>query len=138
MPEHTDRLSPYLVIGVDYGAPLDQVRRAFARQVRKLRRAEAAPFSLEDLNWALHEIETADASLQSSVEYFRVPANRATLGVPTEGEIFLPAPVPLPRRTEPPSDEELAHLAVRALRNAVSQVIGGASAARRGNPYASR
>jgi hypothetical protein len=132
--EPIDRRSPYLLLGVDYGAGMDAVRKAFARRVRTLRRSPDAPYTMEDMNWALHKIEAAKEAPEVSLDHFRVPANRATMPAPAEGDLFSPAPVPLPRLTPPPTTEELDGLAVQTLRDGLDRIIDTAAAARRGDP----
>jgi hypothetical protein len=135
MSEGTDRRSPYLVLGLDYGAPADQARRAFARKARQMRRAEGSAFGIEDLTWALHEIEGSSDALASSVEFFRVPANRAALPQAREGELFAPAPVPLPRRSSPPSSNELDALTAVAARNLVDELLAQVAPQPVDDPY---
>ena len=95
--------NPYLLLGVDYGAPADEARRRFARAARRVRRAAADPTTaggttVEDLNWALHEIQNQAGDPFDSVAVFRVPADPDVFTPRGEG-MFAPPPVPLPRRT---------------------------------------
>lgn len=91
--------NPYLLLGVDYGAPPEEARRCFARSARRVRRAGAtARTTVEDLNWALHEIQSQKGDPRDSVTVFRVPANPDIFAPGGEG-MFAPPPVPLPRRT---------------------------------------
>jgi hypothetical protein len=134
MTDHQDRRSPYLVLGVDYGTPIEQARKAFARRARDLRRNPSSVYDMEDLTWALHTIETLDDPA-GSVEYFRVPANRAPIGAPTEGELFWPDPLPLPRRSGPVTSEQLTVLRAEASRELIERVLATATSIPRDNPY---
>ena len=69
------RSSPYLILGVPFGAPRDEAARGFARAVKRLRRMEEPPFDLEDLNWAQHEIDHREGLADHSLDDFRVPAD---------------------------------------------------------------
>lgn len=92
--------NPYLLLGVDYGAPPDEARRCFARAARRVRRAgTTATTTIEDLNWALHEIQSQTGDPADSVTVFRVPADPDVFSPYGDG-MFAPPPVALARRTE--------------------------------------
>ncbi|GAA4410508.1 hypothetical protein ACFQV2_03540 [Actinokineospora soli] len=93
-----DTRNPYLLLGVDYGADPDTARRSFARAARRVRRSGTAAISIEDLNWALHEIQRREGDPADSVTVYRVPANPAVFDVAGTGT-FAPRPLPLERRT---------------------------------------
>lgn len=107
MPER----NPYLLLGVDYGCPPDLARRSFARAARRVRRAATDAITVEDLNWALHEIQNNDQEPADSVETFRVPADPDVF-TPRGDGLFAPGAVRLPRRTEPTESD-------------VDQLVGG-------------
>lgn len=99
--------NPYLLLGVEYGAPPDVARRCFARAARRLRRAGSSEVTIEDLNWALNEIHSQRSDPFDSVTVFRVPANPQAF-MPAVDGMFAPPPVPLARRTTTTeSDREL-------------------------------
>jgi hypothetical protein len=99
--------NPYLLLGVDYGCPPDQARRSFARAARRIRRAGSSAVTIEDLNWALHEIQNQKDDPFESVSMFRVPANPDVF-VPVGEGLFAPPAVPLPRDTTTgPSDVDV-------------------------------
>jgi hypothetical protein len=89
--------NPYLILGVDFGASHDDARRAFAHAARRIRRSGGA-WEIEDLNWALHEIEALESDPADSVSLYRVPADPEVFE-PQGGGLLRPAPVPLSRRT---------------------------------------
>lgn len=76
-PEEGDLVrNPYLLLGIDYGSPLGEAKRAFARAARELKRGAARKsFERADLSWALNEIEHAIGDPEAHVGYVRVPAN---------------------------------------------------------------
>jgi hypothetical protein len=101
--------NPYLILGVDFGASSDDARHAFAHAARRIRRQGGA-WEIEDLNWALHEIESLEANPADMVSLYRVPANPAVFEPAGEG-LFKPPPVCLERRTE--AGDLAAHAEVR-------------------------
>jgi hypothetical protein len=94
--------NPYLVLGVDYGSSPDVARQKFALAARRLRSSPNALFTVEDLTWALHELEQIGDTAPDKVDYFRVPANPDVYTKRGEG-VFLPSAIALERRTT--SDE---------------------------------
>lgn len=103
----TELRNPYLILGLDYGASLREARRAMARLTKRLKSADDSPYSSEDLTWALHQIEQVNKDPEAGVDIFRVPANRSVFQL-KEGEgLFSPPARPLPRRTSPPSEEDM-------------------------------
>ncbi len=130
-----ERRNPYIILGRDYGIGADEARRAFAGRVRAIRSNEDPPFSLEDLTWALHAIEHPEKDSAASIEFFRVPANRATLATARPGELFAPEPRPLARRTRPVDSDELNQLGVEAAGQAAIDVLQHAAQLTRSSPY---
>ena len=116
-----DRRSPYLVLGVPYGAPKDEAARAFARATRRLRRQVDAPHDLEDLNWALHAIEQRVEDPSSSIDDYRMPADPDVYEV-AQGAGVLNPQVENYRRHTPPTEPGV----LEGLRTAVLlQVVAG-------------
>jgi len=102
--------NPYLILGVDFGASSDDARRAFAHAARRIRRSGGV-WDIEDLNWALHEVEALESNPADGVSLYRVPADRDVFEPAGEG-LFRPPPVPLERRTA--AGEEATLAAARA------------------------
>jgi hypothetical protein len=100
--------NPYLILGVDFAASGDDARRAFAHAARRIRRQGGA-WSIEDLNWALHEVEALESNPADLVSLYRVPADPQVFTPAGEG-LYRPPPVPLPRRT-PAGDAEATEAA---------------------------
>ncbi len=94
--------NPYLIIGVDFAASAEEARHAFARAARRVRR-EGGVWAVEDLTWALHEIETLEQEPADLVSVYRVPADPTVFEPAGEG-LYRPRPVPAPRATA--HDEE--------------------------------
>ena len=122
-----DRRNPYVILGVPYGTSRGEARRAAARRTRALRQREGAPYSTEDITWALHQVEQVIDDPESAVEVFRVPAAPGILDAPSGHGLFHPAAVPLPRRSGPLTDEEfdaVRHAAVAAVSKSVITTLG--------------
>jgi hypothetical protein len=134
----TPRRHPHLVLGIDVGAPADEARRAFARASRQLRRAEGAASSawtLEDLTWALHQVEQIHTDPEAGLDLLRVPADPSVFG-PAGPGVLDPAPPGLPRRTPAPTAAELDQVAVAALVELATTLLGTrADHLRAGEPY---
>jgi hypothetical protein len=133
-----DRRNPYLILGINYGSTPEEARAAFARCVRRLRQASSAPFTREDLTWALHEVEHPSEDPDRSVRYFRVPANRARPPTAEPGDLFFPIPELLPRRTPQTKVDDIVALADEAYRLVVLEILAAARARRCADPYANR
>ena len=125
MPER----NPYLILGVDFGASGDDARRAFAHAARRIRRSGGV-WDVEDLNWALHEVEALESNPADGVALYRVPADTGVFEPGGEG-LFRPPAVPLARRTD--ADDEAALTAtrdasVRALDDLLLLTVGALAA----------
>ena len=77
----SDRRNPYLILGVPYGASKAEAASAFAKATQRLRREPESLYGLEDLNWALHQVEQVHDDPESAIAIFRVPANPAVYAV---------------------------------------------------------
>lgn len=105
------RRNPYFILGVDYGASVSAATAAFGKKSRKVRRDSDAEFSVEDLTWALSQVEQAATRKEQELgEWFYVPADPEPYEISaTEGILLLPVQ-PLPRETGPFSERETADL----------------------------
>ena len=100
-----ERRNPYLILGLPYGSTKSEAAAAFAKATRRIRNTDDAPYDIEDLNWALHQIEQVHDDPESAVAIFRVPANPSVYELDGPG-ILQPPPLPMERRT-PPTDPEI-------------------------------
>ena len=78
----SDRRNPYLVLGVPYGTSRAEATRAFAQRSRRARREATFPYTVDDMTWALHQIEAHLDNPSAAIDHFRVPADPSTLQVP--------------------------------------------------------
>ena len=99
----TDRRNPYLILGVDYGCSSTEASRAFASMVRRLRATPDAPYTIQDANWAKHQIEQVIEDSAAAITVYRVPADPSVYAKPDPAELLLEAPQPLPPA---PADDE--------------------------------
>lgn len=87
-----NRRSPYLVLGVPFGASKGEAAKAFARATRRLRRLHDAPYDIEDLNWALHAVEQRAEDPATSIDDYRMPADSRPYDVPpSEAGVLAPS-----------------------------------------------
>lgn len=98
-----ERQSPYLILGVQFGASKDEAARAFAKATRRVRKQADTPYDLEDLNWALHAIEQRIDDPALSIDDYRVPADSSVYEIPSDEGVLNPPVQPYKRRT-PPTD----------------------------------
>ena len=125
------RRNPYLVLGVDYAAPHEEVTAAYARRSRVARADSGYPYSIDDLVWALDEIERLNATtqvagaagIQGTAVTFRVPADPTAYEPPPGPGLLRPDPVPLRRRTRPAPRTEIAGLVTDARRDATAYAL---------------
>ena len=107
MSGERQRHSPYLILGVDFGATAVEANKAFARRVAALAEGDL-PFGQEELNWAQTQFRQ-HGELRRSLRYLRAPIGAARPPEVQEGTLFRPAPEPMARRTEPlPADDRAA------------------------------
>jgi hypothetical protein len=119
--------NPYLILGVDFAASSDRARHAFARAARRVRR-QGGVYEIEDLNWALHEVEALESNPADLVSIYRVPADPEVFEPSGEG-LFRPAPVPLSRRTARDDEESVATVRAAACRELDDLLLGALGAA---------
>ncbi len=77
MSQIGDRRNPYLVLGLSYGAPVQDVKRAFARRAKEVAKGTFTAYGMEDLTWALHQLEQSQLDTDIDVTFYRVPANQS-------------------------------------------------------------
>jgi hypothetical protein len=130
MSRPADRRNPYLVLGVDYGASREEVTAAYTRRSRVARADSGYPYSIDDLVWALDEIEGIDRSgavaatgAQAAALVFRVPADASVYEPPPGPGLLRPEPVPLRRRSRPAPRTEIAGLVNDARRDATAYAL---------------
>ncbi len=127
MNGNDDRRNPYLVLGLAYGASVQEVRRAFARRSKEVSRGTFTAYTMEDLNWALYQLEQSQQDPDIDVTLYRVPANPSLFDSPSpdgnDHGFFNPAPVPIKRTTDPVDPEEIEALLDEAVLCWVKQLV---------------
>lgn len=113
---NADRRNPYLILGIDYGASKAEAAAGFARLVKRLRALDDAEFTIEDANWALHQVEQVQERPELAVHMYRAPADPSVFGGAEGAGILQPEPVPEPRHTKQCPPDFLEALRREALR----------------------
>ena len=104
---NVEKRSPWVVLGIPFPASKAEANRAFARRSRSLRKSSDLPWAQEDLSWALAQITLAEENPESTIEHFRVPADPGVFERPDADDLFVPAPQPIARRTQPAAPDAL-------------------------------
>ena len=105
-----NRRNPYLILGVPYGSPREAATKAFAKSARRARRESDYSYSIEDLTWALNQIEAHLENPTSDLSTYRVPADPEALR-PPHGLAGVKIPVQvLERRTPPVTQQDLTRV----------------------------
>lgn len=114
-----DRRSPYVVLGIPFGASEKDARSGFAKAKRRLRRDPAQPFTQEDLTWALHQVEQIILKPELAFEVYRIPAVARS----DASGVFNPLPHRTQRVTEPATNDDWEQLKRVAIANALTQAL---------------
>lgn len=134
MPDPTEHRNAYLILGVAFGASPEQARKAFAARIRAIRSLSSPPYGVEDLTWALHTVEHAQADPSVVVDCYRVPADPDVYPPLPEGLLFTPPPSPMERRTPSADPAALVRLAAEALGDVLGDLAKSARPAT-ADPY---
>jgi len=130
------RSSPYLVLGVEFGASPAAANRAFARRLREL---GALPLTQEDLNWAQSQFRRPE-DLRTSVEFLRVPSGSAVRELPDVG-LFRPGPATVDGGADAdgtgPDRSGLERARAALVRSVITQAIYRTSVRTTHDPYES-
>ena len=115
--------SPFLALGLPFGASREEANVAFARRARALRRGgTATKQALEDATRALNEIEEGLRSPEVTLDVYRIPAIPTRYDYPGTG-LLAPPPERL-RRSTPSSESVLEELRCAAAREILDAAIG--------------
>lgn len=122
--EAAERRNPYLILGVDYGASRAEIGEAYARRARLARADAGYPYHIDDLVWALDQLQGqvlhGPDSGRADALSFRVPADPSVFEPPPGPGLLRPAPVVMRRRTRHAAPAELATLVASARRDATA------------------
>lgn len=92
-----DGRNPYLILALSFGADEEDARSSFARLSKQARTGVGA-HTLDDLTWALQQIEHELSEPWENVSLYRVPAIPEAY-LPLQTIEAVPAPKPMPRQT---------------------------------------
>jgi hypothetical protein len=110
-----DRRNPYVILGVPFGAAEQSARRGFAAASRRLRDGGDAAYSMDDLTWALHQVEQIIEDPAVALNVYRIPANSDAIAIDQPG-VFNPSFQNAERATAQPTPAEWETVRVRAAR----------------------
>lgn len=114
----TDKRNPWLILGMDYRGPAQDVVAHMAAKLRALRQLDRPPFNRDDIVWASGKAKKDDVD-----HCWRVPAGSWPPDPPNQDTgLFRPEPAALERRTEPISQVEVDDAATAAIRSFLRQV----------------
>lgn len=116
------RRSPYLALGLPFGASKSDGAKAFARATRRLRGLANPPYDIEYLNWALHAVEQRVEDPSTSIDDYRMPANPDLYVIPEGQGVLNPGVKTLARMSAPSSVEELDALKQRVILEVASAI----------------
>lgn len=111
-----DRRNPYVILGIPFGSSTQAARSGFARASRRVKGDANARYTMEDLTWALHQVEQIVEDPELTFHIYRLPANPDALAASRGTGVFNPQPVRLPRRSAPGSGSNLEAARRDALR----------------------
>ena len=112
------RRNPYVILGIRFGASRDEASDAFALRARGLRHAPDGTERLNELTWALNQVDEILKEPELALEVYRVPADPGALE-PDEPGVLRPPPEMMSRTTTS-SEAELGELMDAARREAVA------------------
>lgn len=117
-----DRRNPYVILGVPFGAGQSEARTGFAKASRRLRADTDARYSMEDLTWALHQVEQIIEESTKAFSVYRVPADPNATAIERFG-VFNPQPEQIPRNTAPSTTEQREDLRARASQELIRDAL---------------
>lgn len=94
MTQARELRNPYVILGLAFGASAEEARKALPSVLRRVRAGQDLAYSIEDVTWALHQIEAEALDPSQSTSIYRIPANARALQevVPEGGALFKPKP----------------------------------------------
>jgi hypothetical protein len=110
--------NPYVILGLSFGATADEAAVAFARKARGLRRVPGGAERLQDLTWALNQLQEKLKDARLAIDVYRIPAN--PLAFRPGGQGALRPPPERMERTSGGSDHEWAALLSQARMEALA------------------
>jgi hypothetical protein len=116
-----------VILGIPFGADRATAERAYSQRSRLARKGEF-PFSVEDIIWAINQVEAHLDDPTTSTGTYRVPAQPEALRRPSGHGLFRPPLLPMPRRTPPSTREELDAVLEEARKDALDQLLGRSAA----------
>ena len=116
-----------MILGIPFGADRATAERAYAQRSRLARKGGGFAFSLEDIIWAINQVEAHLDDPTTAAATYRVPAQPEALRRPSGHGLFRPPLLPLARRTPPSTNEQLGAVIAEARKDALDHLLGRAA-----------
>lgn len=113
----TERRNPYVILGIPFGSSTQEARSGFARASRRIKNTPDARYTLEDLTWALHQVEQIVEDPSLAFHIYRLPANPGAVTARGGIGVFNPPPIRLKRQSPPAAPEQHQELRREAIRS---------------------
>jgi hypothetical protein len=119
----TDRRNPYVILGIPFGSDRATAERAFSQRSRLARKGGDFPHSVDDLIWAINQVESHLDDPTTSAATYRIPVYPEALRRPTGHGLFRPPLVPLARRTPASTPDEVGAVLAEARKDALDHLL---------------
>lgn len=116
-----------MILGIPFGADRATAERAYSQRSRLARKGDFA-FSVDDIIWAINQVESHLDDPTTSAGTYRVPAQPEALRRPSGHGLFRPPLLPMPRRTPPSSPGQLSAVLEEARKDALDHLLGRSGA----------
>ncbi len=120
-----DRRNPYLILGVPYGSSKREVRKGFARRAKEIKNETYTAYRIEDLNWALQQLEQAEKEPELDFECFRAPANQSLFNNDLASGFFNPSVKAIVQKSPEFTDSDIRNIIDQAVNGWVNQNLKG-------------
>lgn len=115
-----------MILAIPFGTDRATAERAYSHRSRLARKGELV-FSVEDVNWAMNQVEAHLDDPTTSAGTYRLPAHPEALRRPNGHGLFRPPLLALPRRTPPSSPEQLSEVLAEARTDALDHLLSRAA-----------
>jgi hypothetical protein len=115
-----------VILGIPFGADRATAERAYAQRSRLARKGDY-PFSVDDIIWAINQVESHLDDPTTSATTYRLPAQPEAMRRPGGHGLFRPPLLPLPRRTPPTTPDQVGAVLDEARKDALDHLLGRAA-----------
>ena len=115
-----------MILGIPFGADRATAERAYSQRSRVARRGDG-PHSVDDVNWAMNQVEAHLDDPTTSAGTYRIPAHLEALRRPHGPGLFRPPLLPLARRTPVTTPEQVQAVIDEARKDALDHLLARAA-----------